>query len=82
MATRARKFTASGVVVPAGEEDEVFAVVSKGFTSVTVYNGVNNTGDPVLVLTAPGSFSLNTPVRCDKGIYVEVAGAGSGTVHL
>lgn len=80
MSLRAHKFTAAGQVVPADEADTVSGVVVVGFTSVTVHNGTDATGDPVLVANGPGSVFSPQPIHCDKGIYVETAGAGSGSV--
>lgn len=80
MANRAEPFSASGVVLTADEADEVSGVVVKGFTSVTVHNGADATGTIVLHAPGPGTYSLNTPVECNQGVYVECGGAGSGSV--
>lgn len=72
---------AGNITVPA-QPQRVVGFAFKGFTSVTLYNGVDNTGDVVAVASAPGTFSWNYEVNCQKGLYVEVAGAGSGTVWL
>jgi hypothetical protein len=53
-----------------------------GFTTVTLFNGTDNTGDVVAVGTAPGTYSWNYEVNFNKGLYVEVAGTGTGTVWL
>lgn len=82
MALRATAFTASGVLASPDQDASVSGLTIKGFTSATVYNGADATGDPVLHLAGPGTVCSNLPIRCDKGIYVQVAGTGSGTVHL
>lgn len=53
-----------------------------GFTKVVAYNGVDNTGDVVFVGGGPGTYSMSYEVNCNKGLYVEVTGTGSGTVWL
>lgn len=80
MASRAEPFAGTGQVVPAEESDEISGLVVKGFTSVFVHNGTDNTGTLVLAAPGPGTYSLNSPVECDKGVFVECAGAGSGSV--
>lgn len=83
MSARAVRFSVSAIVSPADEDNEVWGVTLKTGTSVTVYNGTSNTGVPIIALTAPGTISLNNPIRCDKGVYVEVAGGTpSGSVHM
>lgn len=72
---------AGNVTVPAAR-GYLCGLAFKGFTAVTVYNGVDNTGDPVLVATAPGTTALSYEINCAKGVYVEVTGTGSGTVWL
>lgn len=54
----------------------------QGFTKVIAYNGVDNTGDVVFVGAGPGTYSLSYEVNCNKGLYVETTGTGSGTVWL
>lgn len=54
----------------------------QGFTKVVLHNGVDNTGDVVAVATGPGTFSWNYEINCQKGLYIEVTGTGSGTVWL
>lgn len=81
MATKSVPFTASGVLETALEEDEVMGLVYTGFTSVTVYNGGDNTGDVILAGgTGPQSILSNFPIKADQGVFVEVAGDGSGSV--
>jgi hypothetical protein len=53
-----------------------------GFTKVVAYNGVDNTGDIVFVGGGPGTYGFNYEVNCQKGLYIEVTGTGSGTVWL
>lgn len=53
-----------------------------GFTKVVFYNGTDNTGDVVAVGGAAGLYSWNYELNCQKGLYVEVTGSGSGTVWL
>jgi hypothetical protein len=71
-----------GNVTVAAQPQRLAGVAFKGFTAVTIYNGTDNTGDPVLVATAPGTVALSYEVNCQKGLYVEVTGSGSGTVWL
>lgn len=83
MALRAIPFTVSAKIADADQAVTISGLTAgAGITSVIVHNSVDNTGDVVLYATGPGTISLNTPIRCDKGIYVEVAGSGKGTVHL
>jgi hypothetical protein len=53
-----------------------------GFTKVIAYNGIDNSGDVVFVGGGAGVYSWQHPVNCQKGLYVEVTGTGSGTVWL
>lgn len=78
----ARAFIASGVIGTSGVPGWVSAFTIKGFTSGTVYNGTSNAGDAVLHLAGPGTVSLPGPVHCPAGVYVEVAGAGKGSVLI
>lgn len=80
MAMRTRPFTATGQVIAADEADAVKGLVFTGFTAVTVYDGVDATGNVVLAATAPGSYSYNEGVFCEKGVYVVVAGVGKGSI--
>ena len=80
MGLRARKFTGSTALIAADEDVTISGVVVTGFTSVVVHNGTDNTGDPVLVAAGPGSVFAPAPIHCPKGVYVETAGAGSGSV--
>lgn len=72
---------AGHVTVPAAR-GYLCGLAFKGFTAVTVYNGHDNTGDPVVVATAAGTVALSYEINCANGVYVEVTGTGSGTVWL
>lgn len=83
MSARARAFTASVALVAADESVEIVGLSYKGFTSVNVYDGTDNTGALVLAAgAAPQTVSLNTPVICEKGVYVEIAGTGKGSIYI
>ena len=77
-------FTGSGVVASQlpGTEEQPVGVSFEGFTSVKLHNGSDATGDLVAYCTAPGIFAWNYELYCERGLYVEVAGTGNGTVWL
>lgn len=77
-------FTANGVLTTSlsGQQEMVCGMSFKGFTSVTVYNGQDNTGEVVLFASAPGVWSCEWELFCENGVYVEVVGSGKGTVWL
>lgn len=77
MTAVARPFTASGQIRTG--ETEVTGLVFKGFTAVTVYDGTDNTGKVVVHASAAGTYTV-PQVRCDVGVYVEVTGAGKGSL--
>lgn len=80
MAMRTRPFTAGGQIIAADEADSIKGVVFTGFTAVTVYDGTDATGNVVLAATAPGTYSYNEAVFCEKGVFVVVAGSGKGSI--
>lgn len=83
MAARTRKFTASEILLAADPANEISGLAYKGFTSVTVYNGTDNTGTVVFAGgAAPQTILANGPIRCEAGVYIEAAGTGSGSVHV
>lgn len=53
-----------------------------GFTKVVAYNGTDNTGAVVFVGGGAGTYPFSYEVNCNKGLYVEVTGTGSGTVWV
>lgn len=73
--------TGGNVPVPA-QPQRVVGFAYTGFTAVKAYNGTDNTGDVVFVGGAAGTYSFSYEVNCQKGLYVEVTGTGSGTVWL
>ena len=77
-------FTASGVVSSSvsGQQEMPVGLSFRGFTSVSVYNGTDNTGELVIFAPAPGTYSLSYELYCEHGCYVEVAGTGKGTLWL
>lgn len=80
MQANAVPFTASGVV-----DSDALSVVGMtytGFTSVVVYNGSDNSGAPVLVGGAAGTYGLSYELLCDKGVYIQATGSGKGTVWV
>lgn len=75
-------YMSSDQVVTPAQSQRIVGFAFKGFSAVTVYNGVDNTGDPVAVASSAGTYSWNYEVNCNKGLYIEVTGTGSGTVWL
>lgn len=76
-----KPFTVSGAIEVADTADAVMGVAYTGFTAVTVYNGSDNTGDVVFAGGAgPMTILANSPIRCQKGVYVEAAGTGVGSI--
>lgn len=76
-------FAGSGVV-----ENDAMLVVGMayvGFTSVVVYDGVSASplASPVLVGGAAGTYNTGgAEVLCPDGVYIVVAGSGSGTLWV
>lgn len=73
--------TAGEIAVPAMSQ-RVAGMSYVGFTKVVLYNGTDNTGDVIAVGGGPGVYSWSYEVNCNRGLYVEVTGTGSGTVWL
>lgn len=69
------------IATPA-EAQRVVGFAFQGFTKVVLHNGIDNTGDVVAVATGAGTLSWSYEVNCQKGLYVETTGTGSGTVWL
>lgn len=80
MQANAVVFTASGVVD--GDALSVVGMTYTGFTSVVVYNGSDNSGAPVLVGGAAGTYGLSYELLCDQGVYIQAVGSGKGTVWV
>lgn len=85
MALRPEPFTGSGqIITPANAnvDTDIKGLAFVGFTSVAVYDGPDNTGTLVLYLANPGTMPLNEGVVCERGVYVECAGVGKGSVWM
>lgn len=81
MAVESLPFTANAQIVAPLEGDAIMGVVYTGFTAVTVYDGVDNTGNVLLAGGAgPQSILSNFPIDARRGVYVVVAGAGKGSI--
>lgn len=74
--------SSAGVVTVPAQPQRPVGFGYAGFTKVVLYNGTDNTGDVVAVGGAAGTYSFSYEVNCQKGLYVEVTGTGSGTVWL
>lgn len=77
-------FTASGIAASAsaGTQEQIVGLSFSGFTSVTIHNGHDTTGDVVAFCNGQGVYSWNYELLCENGLYVECAGNGKGTVWL
>jgi hypothetical protein len=73
--------TSATVAVPQ-QPEQVVGIAYKGFTQVIVHNGSDATGDVVAVCGGPGTYSWNYEVNCQKGIFLECTGTGSGSIWL
>lgn len=72
----------NGSINVQAEAQRIAGVAYVGFTKVVAYNGTDNTGDVVFVGGGPGTYSWSYELNCNKGLYVEVTGTGSGTIWL
>jgi hypothetical protein len=61
---------------------QVAGMSASGFTKVILHNGVDATGDIIMVLVGDGTISPSYEVSAFKGLYVEVTGTGKGTVWV
>lgn len=77
-------FTSSGIAATQtpGTAEQPVGLSFRGFTTVTLYNGQDNTGDVVAVCSGPGVYQWAHELYCENGLYVEVLGTGKGTVWL
>lgn len=64
------------------QQQRVAGIAFTGFTRVILHNGIDASGDVVAVCGGPGTYSWSYEVNFNKGLFVEVTGAGSGTVWL
>jgi hypothetical protein len=74
-------FTGDGVIDSSHASDFV-GIAFTGFTSVTAYHGTDATGDVVGYFSAPGTYGFNYELDLEKGLYLDTAGTGKGTVWL
>lgn len=63
-------------------DDELVGFAFKGFTSVEIHDGTDATGTLVAFASGPGTFSWNESIRFSKGVWIVVAGTGSGSIWI
>lgn len=80
MQANAVPFIAAGLVD--ADAMSVVGICYTGFSAVIVHNGLDATGDVVLVGGGPGTYGLNYELLCDKGVFIEATGTGKGTVWI
>lgn len=66
----------------AAQQEMIVGLAYQGFTKVVVHNGIDASGDVVAVCGGPGTYSWSYEVECNRGLYLECTGTGSGTVWL
>lgn len=75
-------FTASGAQ-KTNPTDTILEVAYKGFTGITIYEGSDNTGAVIVAGGAgPETIEVTGSPAFPNGLYVEVAGTGSGSITL
>lgn len=71
----------AGTMVPDNDlPTELSGIVQATAGSVVVYDGTDATGPAVLASSAIGTVSLNEPVTIHTGIFVVLAGGGTGSL--